>query len=234
MRRNTHYLPQVFNHCEALGQVVKINQRDPRPIASAPNEKQSYQQHVAYQRQFDNQRAAYGLQQSKIDEPEDLDRPGDVGKNPLDDDGALESLLLTQIAGIRGMMERILAEKKANEPRENIQKPVSYKYARNDAPSKGGAVKSALPLVGTFSSTATYTGNTPYIHRNSEELVQAPPSLKGPGLSGAQIPSIGKTMPSTTAQGKFLHKSNRAPNDGVDAIAQGSAAESAAESSYWW
>lgn len=104
-----------------MGQVVEVNQRAPRPIASAPNEKQSYQQHVAFQRQFDSERVAYGFQSNSGDKCEAPSQRLSTGENPLDEDGALESIFTTQIAGLAGMMERILAEKKAKESSENTQ-----------------------------------------------------------------------------------------------------------------
>lgn len=49
-----------------------------------------------------------------------LDQTAKAGEDPLDEDDALESIFTAQIAGLAGMMQRILAEKKAKDSRGSV------------------------------------------------------------------------------------------------------------------
>lgn len=122
-----------------MGQVVEINKQAPRPISSAANERESYQKHVAFQRQFDNERVAYGLQPKMEDVPSSRSNPAQVGENPLDEDNALESIFTAQIAGLASMMERILAEKRANDSSRSVQEAGVHRTLHSNAPDPPGS-----------------------------------------------------------------------------------------------
>lgn len=222
MRRYTHYLSQVFNHCEAMGQVVEINQRAPRPMAAAPDEKQSYQRHVAYQRQFDNERVAYGLQPNKEKESEIVDQAAQTGEDPLNEDNALESIFSAQIAGLAGILQRILEEKKAKESSRRIPetKPnkqlaqVRAPQALVTGPSKGRTLSPMPPQVeapvsvdsahkesGLMQSQWSIVPSSAPAsgilngHHNSDDLVRFSPHTERSGFAGSQ-----HSLPETTTR----------------------------------
>lgn len=262
VRRYTHHLSQVFDHCNAMGQVVEINQQAPRPMASAPdeNERQAYQRHVANQRKFDNERVAYGLQSKNGEEPGSLGQPAQNGEDPLEDN-TLESIFTAQITGFAGMMERILAEKKAREwseksQRENTQKqPVRQQASPSPvaAPANGRTLTSALPPAGAPASVdcikkeyglmqtrlsltpSTSAVTSPNGHHDSEDMIQFSPNKKGPGLFGPQS-QVSRTAPSMVSpildgQGSSAERHTSVPADGVNGVDQDDAANSAPKSS---
>lgn len=225
VRRYTNYLSQVFDHCDAIGQVVEINQQAPRPMASAPdeNERQAYQRHVADQRKFDNERVAYGLQPNNGEESGGLGQPAQNGEDPLEEENALESIFTAQIVGLAGMIERILAENKAKEWSEKSRENTQNQHARQQAspspvaaPTSGRTLISAVPLAGALASvdyakkggglmqtrrsltTSASALTSPNGHHDSEDMIQFSPNEKGPGLFGPQS-QVSSTAPSTVS-----------------------------------
>lgn len=128
MRRGTYHLCRVFAHCHDLQQVIDITERRPRQIAKAPGEERAYQKHVSQQRQFDEERQAFGLDPRSPAVQNNTCQPT-VGAAVVDNaepESGPPSIFATQFAGLADSMQSILDEKDAkarSEPQINIQGP---------------------------------------------------------------------------------------------------------------
>lgn len=116
-----------------MKQIVDITERRPRPMARAVREEQAYKEHVSYQRRFDEERVAFGLEPRSSGPLEKDPQPADSGDSVLAEDGEPESIFASQFAGLADFMQSILDEK--------ATKNQSQPQANSPTPSPGKSLQ---------------------------------------------------------------------------------------------
>lgn len=141
MRRGTYHLCRVFAHCHNLQQVIDITERCPRQIAKAPGEERAYEKHVSFQRQFDEERQAFGLDPRFLAAPNNDYQPADADA-AIDDgepDSVPASIFSDMFAGLAVYLQEVLDGKDAKarpEPEISIPGPSQGARAQVSHPVK--------------------------------------------------------------------------------------------------
>lgn len=169
VKRGTWHLSRIYAHCHELNQIVDITVGGPRPMTRAPAEERAYQDHLSHQKQFDDQRVAYGLESLSAGLMDQGYQPVGGPDITLTDDGLPESIYASQFAGLAEFMQSILDEKTAKLEGE---KQYQQSQGRDRPPFKPqmDATRQQHPPHGGFDGLSQLTANS----QHTTQLPQGP------------------------------------------------------------